>query len=494
MRRVLEHLAVIAGAAAAVGFTQFRRGTPLFLYTPGDVGVWIDAAMRIVQGEVLYRDFFDFLLPGVMYWNALLFRVFGMTPTALSIGVVLVGAALAWVLYLNARRTLHGAWAMLVPFAFVALVYITYSPGNHKWLGLLGGMTGTLFLTMRDGGRRWIVFSGIAHAVAVLCSQDLGAAFVIASVIVLLFDARRWSSLGLYAATVFAVGLAGMSWFFIVAGFDTVIDSVVVFPLTQYSTINTFGTNFEFYKAWSRAPRSVAHAVLLLGCLAALGRGLRWKSATEWEKLMGVTGAVLLLLSLPRRGLEVSMAAVYFVPLIPLFIASLRGQGQRLRWFVVAVLVLGGAYSLLGTIARRQWGSEYWCESHRAGKVCTARPLTGVTFIESMTARGDYAFAFPLEGGTYFLSQTRNPTRQMYLVDAEFSRREQVEEAARDIERHRPRAGVWNELGLMTLDTRTSTLGPFFARLTRSYEVVSATPGGFHLLRLRGDPAPQPPP
>src|ERR1017187_5852447 len=42
-----------------------------------DEGIILQGAQRILQGGVLYRDFFSYLTPGSYYLLALLFKVFG---------------------------------------------------------------------------------------------------------------------------------------------------------------------------------------------------------------------------------------------------------------------------------------------------------------------------------------------------------------------------------------------------------------------------------
>ena len=43
----------------------------------GDEGIILQGAQRILQGQVLYRDFFAFITPGSYYWIAFFFKIFG---------------------------------------------------------------------------------------------------------------------------------------------------------------------------------------------------------------------------------------------------------------------------------------------------------------------------------------------------------------------------------------------------------------------------------
>jgi hypothetical protein len=51
----------------------FHRHTAL----DPDEGIILQGAQRILQGGVLYRDFFSFVTPGSYYFFTLLFKIFG---------------------------------------------------------------------------------------------------------------------------------------------------------------------------------------------------------------------------------------------------------------------------------------------------------------------------------------------------------------------------------------------------------------------------------
>jgi len=44
-----------------------------------DEGTLIYGAQRVAEGQVPFRDFFEAMGPGTFYWEALFFKLFGIT-------------------------------------------------------------------------------------------------------------------------------------------------------------------------------------------------------------------------------------------------------------------------------------------------------------------------------------------------------------------------------------------------------------------------------
>src|ERR1700747_3708869 len=74
----------------------FRR----YSWVDPDEGIILQGAQRILDGQVLYRDFFSFFTPGSYYLVALVFRVFGDSYLVAHTALALLGAALSPITYL----------------------------------------------------------------------------------------------------------------------------------------------------------------------------------------------------------------------------------------------------------------------------------------------------------------------------------------------------------------------------------------------------------
>ena len=153
---------------------HFRDGVFIWSLSQNESGVWFDEALRTLQGDVIYRDFFEFLTPGIVYFNALFLWFFGATTTAVGINVVVVGAACALLASCSCRHRSFRSVAVRSCRGVCRADLSIVQPGNHKWVTMIFGLVGILVL-IKSGSRWRSIGAGIAGGAAMLCTQDLGA-------------------------------------------------------------------------------------------------------------------------------------------------------------------------------------------------------------------------------------------------------------------------------------------------------------------------------
>ena len=95
---------------------------------PVDEGQLVSIADRILHGEVLYRDVYTGIFPGIYYVTALLLDVFGEDVLVTRWAQALVNAATVACLGLLGLRVMRPAWAGLAPVLYLALVIVGF-PG-----------------------------------------------------------------------------------------------------------------------------------------------------------------------------------------------------------------------------------------------------------------------------------------------------------------------------------------------------------------------------
>lgn len=71
-------------------------------------------AIRILRGEVPYRDFFQFRTPGSFYFMALWFKIFGVSWTSIRLASALEGATIVTLLYVLAKRIINSSYLPLL--------------------------------------------------------------------------------------------------------------------------------------------------------------------------------------------------------------------------------------------------------------------------------------------------------------------------------------------------------------------------------------------
>src|SRR5688500_17523558 len=161
-----EWLAVGVVSAVLLLACSFRGATPLWLAGPIEGGVWIDEAERVLSGQLMYRAFFEFVPPGIVYLNAAVLAAFGRRAAVVALLHVALGCALAVAMYAVASRVIASRWRFLAPAAFLAVVYLAYSPGNHKWPALLCGLLAVNALMAGTGAARAVTAGALLGASA----------------------------------------------------------------------------------------------------------------------------------------------------------------------------------------------------------------------------------------------------------------------------------------------------------------------------------------
>ncbi len=93
-------IALAIGILSCLYLLAFRR---VSILNP-DEGISLEAAERILHGQIPYRDFFSLVTPGSYYWTALLFKVFGDSILVARTALVIYGGLFSVLTYLLARR------------------------------------------------------------------------------------------------------------------------------------------------------------------------------------------------------------------------------------------------------------------------------------------------------------------------------------------------------------------------------------------------------
>ncbi|PYV11640.1 MAG: hypothetical protein DMG23_03695, partial [Acidobacteria bacterium] len=146
-------------------FLYFR--TFIFPYTPiyqGDnAPVFLLEARRILEGEVIYRDFFEFIFPGTQVLYALLFKLFGVHLWIPAAMLVVLGLVLSGLMFAISARLMPAKSALLPGFLFVTLAFGNVAACFTQSRGALALLGFGVFLVWEchagRRGRRWLAKS-----------------------------------------------------------------------------------------------------------------------------------------------------------------------------------------------------------------------------------------------------------------------------------------------------------------------------------------------
>jgi hypothetical protein len=224
-------LAVLAGACIYLEVNLFRTPRIPFLLGGDQVFFWMKG-QRILLGEHIYRDFFEFTPPGtdLLYLGA--FTAFGSRIWIPNLVVLLLGTTLCWLCYRVAALIMERGHAALAAALFLVVLFGESLNGTHHWFSTLA-VLGAVAILMQGTAPVRIVIAGILLATATFFTQTRGpvAALGIAAYLtaagfqanepwramlrrpLLLFGSLVLTWLALSAHYILAVGLQRL-WFF----------------------------------------------------------------------------------------------------------------------------------------------------------------------------------------------------------------------------------------------------------------------------------------
>jgi len=489
-----ERLLVGAASGLILYLTFFRGATPIFPFPYGSNGIFFDEAARVRAGEVMYRDFFEFLAPGVVYLHALVLAMAGPSIRAVTVAMVMLGATLAVLVHAVSARICGAGWRLLPPAAFVILVYAPYVLGDHKWPALLCALAGLLVLAGRPPAPGSALAGGLLLGGSAAFTQDLGAGVMAGTVAFLAWRGTRPRSLLALVAGCAGPLVLAFAYFSWKAGARTVVYDWVLFPLQRYPETNR--AYFDLVPSLRTLPRELAQVVLGLSGTAAGIRTLfetrraRGRPETEAAGLVAAAGLGMVA-AMGHRGLYpmgIAVQASLLLPVLARVLERAQGRGPRAVRLagasIVAITAAGLLHGSVGLLAWRQIFQRMTWEQHRAGAVWVSTPMPELTWVEANTATGEGTFLMPAKGGHYFLSGTRNVTSFPYFIEGQ-NTAEQGRRALAEIAVARPRIGLWDERPWGR--TTPGTNGPLaflYDGIVRDYD-VEPLPSGVLLLRRK---------
>ena len=457
--------------------------------TSADEGTLVHDGLRLLRGEAIYRDFFQFIPPGAAWLAALAQGLAGpgVLGPRLAQELALVAAALA--LWRLAGRLGVGPWLALIPALAPLLALHRFLPAyNHHWLALAAGALalGLGARALATGARgAWAGAGGLA-ALTLLCLQSDGVVILLALALALALvawlrgSAERPAALAL-AAGALAVSGAGALALLATGAVGPFLYDVWVWPFQRYRTpggINdiAFATdlhaNVSPFIDFVNLPlfyAKVAHFSLLfalmtgaavLGCAWLGGLVMRRMrqgpglAAHEGPLVLVALAAVGMLLVAMRGRADVIHVACYAWPAVLLATAAAAALARTLddaalaglRWgpvALVALYVATGALLLASDLRRHP---AAWLAWRSPDAVLAEAPA--LVWLRARARPGDRLTAWPFAGyfGLYAMP-VAGRWNVMLPPTAGYTSGPEYAAFWEGLRRDRPRFVVWAPLG-----------------------------------------------
>jgi hypothetical protein len=468
----LSELRVTEVAAAALlgaaTFTYVRFLWPNSVVAL-DEGAFVYEAKRVLDGQVMYRDFFDLTGPLAQHLLALAYALFGVTiETARGTTALLHGIIVAF-LYsilrrLGVRPSLAAAFCLVDPALFFPALPFA-SP--HWFSTTITVIALWVALGGRVRGRRAVV-AGVLAGLVAITQQPKGVALVAAVAVVVLRDG--WTSrsagmliraLGACALGLLAVLGPTLIGFVAAAGFEPMFDALVRTPLGPYRQqpfvregrwlLLDIGKPGVWRVLWMMPQMFVLDVlpfIVPVGAVRLVRQSIRGADAEERRPLfVAVIFSAFALLSIVYQPNYSHFGVVGPVYLALLAESSERlvrrleaGSRTRIPGAVAALTVLALAALELHRIAAQAWSVVSVAVDTRFGRLQFGSPAE-VEEIEGLGAALRAADAksmvvYPCGAALYLVTETANPTRFQLLIPG-YNTAEQFAEVEHTLETQR---------------------------------------------------------
>lgn len=226
----------------------FNQGIGIY-----DEGLTVYGAMRVLNGDQPYRDFWSLYAPAQFYLLAGLFKLFGASIIVERISSIMIMFILSAIVYFITRRLVSQKVALITLFIMVTWLDSLKMFASPTLPALLFSLSSSLCLLnfLFQKRRLWLILSGLLVGVATLFRHDFGFYTFLSEMLVVisfvLIAPREMSPanriLGaIRAGFYYLLGmvfilLPGLIFLVSVVPLDELIYDLVIFPITIYPKV-----------------------------------------------------------------------------------------------------------------------------------------------------------------------------------------------------------------------------------------------------------------
>ena len=452
----------------------------------GDQGIYLNHASRLLEGQIIYRDYAYFTLPGTDVLYAALFKLFGVRAWIPQAMLVLIGVVDAWLGIVISGKVLDGGTSFLPSFLFLTLPFSSHLDATHHSYSALAAIA-ALAIAIEKRTVARMIWAGTLWGLGTCFSQSMVLG-VIGFALFLLWERQRNGEprglllkkeaglLGSFLATT-AIFTSYFVW---KAGLRRFLYYTVVFVAKYYSayrwnTWRVYLRGAPSIHLWSNWPDLAAWLFvhLLIPFIYILFVLYYWRVGRSrlelpWDRLMlvNITGLSLFLAvaSAPsyNRLYTVSLPGIMLLVWLTGGFVPVKKILSPILWTAVVVLTI-----LKPIVTQTRW-KEYL--NLPSGRTVFFEPTAyeEAKWVAERTQPSDYFFG---DGLLCFALGLRNPARVSFLTPTDFTRPEEVRDVVQALEEHQVNF-VRSYAGLdVPLDTAGNHLAPLTLYLHDHYHV-----------------------
>lgn len=439
-----------------------------------DEGPFLYEAKLILDGKVMYRDFFDLTGPIAQYLLALWYLLFGTTMETARFYTAAQHAVMVTCGYAICRRLgARSSISAICMLTDLVLFYPVFAMAAAHWVSTMFAMIAFWYVIRAPvvtPGRA--VTAGVLTALVALTRQPKGVALAAAVAIVLLRDvwidraalpfARTlMRQLGAYAVGLTAITVSILGGLMLVAGFWPMFEALVLVPLGPYRD-NPFVregrwllTGIEPSLLWvlvtTMSPMLILNVMPFIIPVSAAHLLWQWRkgigAAVSRPLFVAVFFSIFAIVSMLYQpnyfhfAIVGPMWVVLYAEALERLFQRLEGPGRRtlVEPVGVAVLLLLLGLRVAHDLPER-WGRVAASDRSSFGRVDfrstdEANDVAAVRTILHEAGAKDI-FVYPCAAGLYLMTDTDNPTRYQLLLPG-YNTADHFEEVRETLERQR---------------------------------------------------------
>lgn len=477
--------------------------TPIYLFV--DQVTQLYDARRMLDGLVIYKDFFQVTPPGTQAVYLILFKLFGVHTWIPNVMLIVLGLSIMGLMVVIGRKVVPAKTALLAAALFLVIPFRSQFDATHHWYSTVATLGG---LALVIEARTWwrVAAAGGLFGLSSCFTQMRGLPAIIAVALFLLWESRlrrqTWRcfwKFQLHLWWPFGAVLVGFNAYFAwQAGlskllYDTVVFGLRYYPAETWNTYRVYMIDVPRFHPWYRLPAlAIFLSIHLLIPLIYILFFVRYWSAAkqnpipQWDRLMllSLTGLFLFLgMASAPSWLRICAVSPPGVILFAWFWNS-PGKFHRHRikaiWIMVMLLAIGEC-------------AERGVRWHRQinlpiGRVAMMNPdhYASLEYFLRRTKPGDYFFGDEMFN---YLLDLRDPAVVPYVTGSDYTRPLQVENVIEGLKTHRVKFALWaNSLDLPPPRFGgKNNLAPLRHYLERYYHYVDDPPNGMLVLERNAD-------
>lgn len=469
--------------------TFLLPATPLVAY--GDEVHYFLHAVRMLHGQLPYRDFFTFVLPGTDLLYAGTFRLLGVHQWVAQGYVVIIGLLLTGVITWLSSSILRGPLVMLPGLLFLVFDIDSALDATHHWWSTLFVMVAAGILLAGRSNRRIAAAGGLC-GVAALFTQTQGALGLLAIALYLAWTGGEDNRSSRFREqflllSIFAIVVASFAGYFAYrVGFRTLTYWTVYFPIVYFPKLEAHTPRAYFLQMpvphklsdlLFAIPYIFIHLVVPFIYLFCMFRLVREKKNMErrlWEKVLLINLIGLALFATVVTAATPLRICVVAPPAMIACVWFFSRTARLDRWVRATLWTAGITLVLYLPLSRQRHGATYLDLPTGRAAFMDPKRYDVMRWSAEHTRPGESFFNNPW--ATFALSLD-TPSPLDYVTPAEFTRPEQVDAVVRSLADHHTQL-IFLYPELYGPRRPGDNLEPFRRYVYKNYHLAMAYPSG----------------